>query len=107
MRDSRIVDQRLEIDVGQNIAAVNDEWFFPKNAFDIFDPAARFEQVRFVNERGGKTSILACGKEILEQFWKPVRVDYESVYSHAYQMIERELNERLLKDRDERLRHLL
>jgi len=37
----------------------------------------------------------------------PVRVDNESVHSHAYQMIECERNERLLKDRDERFRQLL
>src|SRR5437763_12387656 len=75
--------------------------------FYVFDAAARFEQVRLVNERGGKASILAPGKETLEQFRMPVRVDYESVHSHAYQMIERESNERLLKDRDERLRQLV
>src|SRR5438477_2296897 len=75
--------------------------------FCVFDAAARFEQVRLVNERGGKASILARGKETLEQFRMPVRVDDESVYSHAYQMIERESNERLLKDRDERLRQLV
>src|SRR6266480_5693499 len=75
--------------------------------FYVFDAAARFEQVRLVNERGGKASILARGKETLEQFRMPVRVDDESVYSHAYQMIERESNERLLKNRDERLRQLV
>jgi hypothetical protein len=37
----------------------------------------------------------------------PVRVDDESVHPHAYQMIERESNERLLEDRDEWLRQLL
>ena len=36
-----------------------------------------------------------------------MRVDDESVHSHLYQMIERESNERLLKDRDEGLRQLL
>jgi len=75
--------------------------------FGVFDAAARFEQVRLVNERSGKASILARGKEILEQFRMPVRVDDESVHSHAYQMIERESNERFLKDRDERLRQLV
>jgi hypothetical protein len=75
--------------------------------FRVFDATARFEQVRLVNERGGKAGILARPKEILEQFWMPVRVDDESVYSHTYQMIERESNERLLKDRDERLRKFL
>jgi hypothetical protein len=34
----------------------------------------------------------------------PVRVNYESVHSCAYQMIESEGNKRLLKDWDERLR---
>jgi len=43
----------------------------------------------------------------LEQFWMPVRVDDESVHSQTDQMIERESNERLLKDRDERFRQLL
>ena len=37
----------------------------------------------------------------------PVRVDHESVQSHADQVIERESNEWLLKDRDKRLRQLL
>ena len=73
----------------------------------VFDAAACFQQVRFVNERSGKTCILARGKEMLEQFRMPVRVDDKSVHSHVYQMIERESNERLLKDRDERLRQLV
>ena len=75
--------------------------------FRVFDAAARFEQIRLVNERGGKAGVLARGKEIWEQFRMPVRVDDESVHSHAYQMIERESNERFLKNRDERLRQLL
>src|SRR5262245_19477577 len=75
--------------------------------FRVFDAAARFEQVRFVYKRGGKASILARDKETLEQFRMPVRVDDESVHSHAYQMIERQSNERLLKDRNERLRQLI
>ena len=75
--------------------------------FCVFDAAACFEQVRFVNEGSGKAGILAGGKETLEQFRVPVRVDDESVHSHAYQMIERESDERLLENRDERLRQLL
>ena len=60
-----------------------------------------------MNERSGKARILARGEETLELFWMPVRVDDEPVHSNAYQMIERESNERLLEDRDERLRHLV
>src|SRR4029077_18180116 len=62
---------------------------------------------RFVNEPGGKASVLARGKETLEQLRKPVRINDKGFHSHAYHMIERESNERLLKDRDERLRQLL
>ena len=75
--------------------------------FRVFDAAARFEQVRLVNERGGKASVVARGKKTLEQLRMPVRVDDESVHSHAYQMIKRESNERLLKDRDKGLRQLV
>src|SRR5262249_50225282 len=100
-------NQWLERDVGQNITAVNNEKFLAKKTFDIFDAAARFKQVRLVNKRDGKASIFPRGEEILEQFWLPVRVDYESVHSHADQMIERESNERLLKDWDKRLRQLV
>ena len=60
-----------------------------------------------MKERGWKASVVALDKEILEQFRMPVCVDDESGHSHAYQMIERESNERLLKDRDERLRQLV
>jgi hypothetical protein len=42
----------------------------------------------------------------LEQLRKPVRINDKGFHSHVYQMIERESNERLLKDRDERLRQL-
>src|SRR5262249_20735064 len=75
--------------------------------FCIFDAAAGFEQIRLVNERGGKPGIFAPGKEILEQCGMPVRVDDESVHSHAYQVVERESKEWFLKDRDEGLWQLL
>jgi hypothetical protein len=101
------VNQRLELDVGQDIAAIRQKRFGAEMAFRVLDAAARFEEIRFVNESDGKPGILARGKEILEQLRMPVRVDNESVHSDAYQMIERESNERLLKDRDERLRHFL
>ena len=101
------VDQRLEFDVGQNIAAVGQERFAAEMTFCVLDAAARFEQVRFVNECGGKASVLARGKETLEQLRKPVRINDKGFHSHAYQMIERESNEWLLKDRDEGLRQLL
>ncbi len=75
--------------------------------FCVFDAAARFEQIRLVNERDRKAGILTRPKEALEQSRVPVSIDDESIHSYAYQMIERESNERLLKDRDERLRQFV
>ena len=94
----------MQIDIRQNIAAIRQKRFGAEIAFRVLDATARFEEVRFVNESDGKPGILARGKEILEQLRMPVRVDKESVHSDAYQMVERESNERLLKNRDERLR---
>ena len=62
------VNQRLEIDVGQDIAAIGKKRFGAEMAFRVLDAAARFEEVRFVNKSDGKAGILARGKEILEQF---------------------------------------
>jgi hypothetical protein len=101
------INQRLELEVGQDIAAIRQKRFGAEMTFRVLDTAARFEEVRFVNESDGKPRILARGKEIFEQSRMPVRVDKESVHSDAYQMVERESNERLLKDRDERLRNFL
>ena len=60
-----------------------------------------------MNERNGKPVIFSRGKEIFKQLGMPVRVDDEPLHSEAYQMIERESEKRLLKDRDQGLRQLL
>ena len=43
-------DQRRQLEVGKDIAAVNNERLRREKAFDILDPAAGPEQVRLVNE---------------------------------------------------------
>ena len=78
-----LVDQRLEIDVRQDIAAVGEERLAAELTFRVLDTAASFEQVRLVNERGGEAGIVARGKETLEQFRMPVRVDDELVHSRG------------------------
>src|SRR5213596_2001286 len=100
-------NQRFERDVGQNIAAINDEWFFPKNAFDIFDPAAGFEQVRLIDERNGMTVVTVPREKFMKQVRKPVRINDKRFHAHAYQMIERKSDQRFLKDWDEGLRQLV
>src|SRR5215468_5117235 len=98
------VNQRLQLDVGQDIAAICQKRFAAEMAFRVLDAAARFEEVRFVNESDGEPRILARGKEILESRRGEVRVDNEAILSDPDQMVERESNEWLLKNRDERLR---
>ena len=44
-----LVDQRLQIDVGQNVAAVGNKQLFREKALDVFDPATRSENFRLVN----------------------------------------------------------
>src|SRR5262249_61958993 len=96
-----LVDQRLKIDVGQNIAAVGQERLAAEMTFRVLNAAARFEQVRLVNKCDGKVSILARGKESLEQFRMAMRGDDESRHSYAYQMIRRKENHRPFRGSDE------
>src|SRR5205823_11409550 len=69
------VDQRLEIDVGQNIAAVGQKRFAAEMTFRVLDAPACFEQVRLVNEPSGKATVVAVRKDTLEQSRMPMRVD--------------------------------
>ena len=97
-------NQRFERDIGQNIAAVNDEGFFSENAFDIFDSTPGFEQVRFVSERNGMTVVTVPRENFMKQVRQPVRIDHKGLHAYRNQMIERKSDERFLKNRDEGLR---
>src|SRR5439155_12357508 len=68
-------NERFQCDIGQNIAAVNDEGFFSKNVFDIFDSAAGFEQIWLMSERNGMTVVSVLPKKIMKQVRQSVRVD--------------------------------
>src|SRR5437870_12434217 len=97
-------NQRFERDVGQNIAAVNDEGFFPENAFDIFDSAPGFEQVRFMSERNGMTVVTVPREKSMKQVRQPMRVDHKGLHAWRNQMIERTSDDWLSKNEDEGLR---
>src|SRR5437588_53299 len=81
-------NQRFERDVGQNIAAVNDEGFFPENAFDIFDSAPGFEQVRFMSERNGMTVVTVPREKFMKQGQQPMRVDHTRMHACRNQMLQ-------------------
>jgi len=76
-------------------------------AFCIFDAAAGLQQFGFVNKRQRTVGIVAPTKKVSKQFGIPVRINDELVYSCANQLIERKSDERLLKNRYERLGELV
>src|SRR5882724_7923509 len=57
------VNQRLQIDIGQNVAAVGQEMLAAEIAFCIFDAAAGLQQLRFVNKRHRTAGIVAPTKK--------------------------------------------
>src|SRR5690349_1201800 len=101
------VNQRLQIDIGQNVAAVGQEMLAAEIAFCILDATASLQQFRFVNKRHRTAGIVALTKKVSEQFGIPVGVNNELVYSCANQLIECKSDKRLLKNRNEWLRQIL
>src|ERR1700757_948091 len=100
-------NQRFQRDVGQNIAAVNDEGFFSENAFDIFDSAASFQQIWLMSDRNGMATVSVLRKEFMKQVRQSMRVDDKGLHPCRNEMIERESDERLLKNRNKRLRQIV
>ena len=60
------VDQRLQVDVRQDVAAVGNERLAVKTAFYILDSAAGFEQLRLVNQRDRMAGIAVFAKKALK-----------------------------------------
>src|SRR5438876_9061928 len=103
-----LVDQRLQIDISEDVGAVGDEGFHPEIGFDVLDAAARLEQNGLVHQLDGITFVVVLLREkALERVRQLVRVDDERLHAHVDQMIEGEADEPLLDNRNERLRLLI
>ena len=103
-----LVDQRLQIDVSEDVAAVGDEGFHPEIGFDVLDAAARLEQNGLVHQLDGITFVVVLLREkALEKVRQLVRVDDERLHADVDQMIEGEADERLLENRNERLGQII
>ena len=98
------VDQRLQVDVGQNITAVDNERLATQRSFRVLDPATRLEEIGLVEQFHRRAGVCPVCEFALELLLQAMRVDDERLDPNAPQMIEREGDERLLKDRHERLR---
>src|SRR5437588_85094 len=98
-----VVDQRLQPDVGQNIAAISNERFAAKLLLDVLDSAARVEQHRLIHEGQLAPRVTIFRKRSGKHFREPMGVDENFFDPEVDQVVERERDQRLLKDWDERL----
>src|SRR5205807_2581246 len=102
-----LVDQGLKIDIGENVAAVGDKRFCIELRFYILNAAAGLEEIWLMDQLDRITAVNAPGKSVFKKLGQLVRVDDERVHAEIDQMIEREGDERLLKNRDERFRQIV
>ena len=101
------LDQRLEREVGQDVAAVGNERICPEPRLRILDPASGFQQHRLVHQPDGPLPIKAIREERFKCGGQMMGVDDERLHAQGREMIEGESDERLLENRDERLRQFL
>src|SRR6516225_11444827 len=92
------------MDVGQNVSAISNERFVSQIGFNVFDSAAGFEKVRFVNEVQREPSVTILGKRLCESFREPVCIDKKSLDADVDQVIQGEGDEACVEGRDHRLR---
>src|SRR6266478_42196 len=98
-----LVDQRLQIDIREDVAAIIDERFRPEIGFDILDAPAGVEQNGLVHQLDGMAFVVVLWEKALKEVWQLMRVDDERLHAYVDQMIEGEADERLLENRNERL----
>ena len=96
-----LVDQGLKVDIGENVAAVSDKRFCIELRFYILNAAAGLEEIWLMDQLDRMTAVTAPRKSPFKKLGQLVRVDDERLHAEIDQMIEREGDERLLKNRDE------
>ncbi len=97
------LEEGSEREIGQDVAAVDEEILRAEERFGVLDSAASFEQDRLVHERDRSLAIGGFAQRNLEFFGQVMGVDDERFHAQRDEMIEREGDERLAENRDERL----
>src|SRR5207237_4201823 len=88
--------------------ALGDEWFHPEMGLDVLDAAARLAQNGLVHQFDGITFVVVLLPEkALERVRQLVRVDDERLHADVDQMVDGKADERLLENRNERLRQII
>ena len=99
--------QRREREVAEDVAIIDDEVFVRHEVGDVRDAPCGFEQLGFVAEGQRHIFVSAIGKCLGKLFRQMMRVDDELAHAVFQKMIEGMFDERLVEDRDERLRKLV
>lgn len=98
-----IIDGGLEGDIREDIAIVDEEWFVADEVSDVGNPAGGFKEDGFEAKGDRSLAIGMAGKRVVVFLGAMVGIDDEIANPGVEEMIEGVADERLLKDRDERL----
>lgn len=99
-------EQRRQLDVREQIAAVRNEMLLAQQRFGILYPAAGPKNFRLVDQLHLMAAINAFGEKFPERFRPMMGVDNEGTNTGRDQVIQNKCDERLLENRDERLRQI-
>jgi len=106
-RAEMFVEQRRQLDVREQIAAVRNEMLRAQQRFGILYPATRPQDFRLVDQLHRLPAIISLGEKFPERLGTMMGVDNERTNPGRDKVIEHKRDERLLKNRDERLRQIV
>src|SRR6202011_6380399 len=89
--------------VRQTIAATSDERLTPQLGLEVLDATAGLKQHRLIDEGQWRSEIAVFRERFCKRVRQPGRIDENVLNPDIDQMIEREGNQRLAKNRQERL----
>ena len=94
----------LHRQIAEDVAVINNEGLQPEQVLHVFNPPTGFEQDFFVTEKDRHIPVIISWKGLRVSFRAVVRVDGKIRDTRANQMIKRKSDQRLVANRDERLR---
>ncbi len=105
-RAEMFLDQRRQLDVRQQIAAIRNKMLEVQQRLGVLDPATSPQDFRLVNQLHRMPSIFSLSEKFPARFGTMMSVDNERTNAGRDQVIEHKRDERLLENRDKRLRQI-
>jgi|ERR1700730_9948799 len=93
------IDESINIDIGENIAAINQERLLPEKTGDVKDSAPGLEQIRLMNEYDFFAPVGFIGKKFSKLFRQMMRIDNEPLYTGSNQMVQSKCDQTFSEDR--------